>query len=105
MILYNITVNIDLSVHDEWLTWMKEIHVPEVLATGLFIENKICKIHAEEQGGTAYSIQYLAKNMADYLTYKNNYAPALQQKHIDKYNGKFGAFRTLLEVVHVATNN
>ena len=41
--------------------------------------------------------------MEDYQTYKNKYAPALQQKHIAKYNGKFGAFRTILEVVHVAT--
>jgi hypothetical protein len=103
MILYNVTINIDISVHKEWLLWMKEIHIPEVLSTGLFTENKICKIHAEEEGGTSYSIQYLAKNMEDYQLYQKKYAPALQQKHIEKYNGKFGAFRTLLEVVHIAT--
>ena len=102
MILYNITINIDKSVRDEWLKWMKEVHVPEVLATGLFIENKICKIHAEEKGGSSYSIQYLAKNNEDYQLYQKKYAPALQQKHIEKYNGKFGAFRTVLEVIHTA---
>ncbi|MEO8448027.1 MAG: DUF4286 family protein, partial [bacterium] len=28
MILYNVTVNVDDSVHDEWLEWMKTIHIP-----------------------------------------------------------------------------
>ena len=28
MILYNITVSIDYNVHQEWLIWMKEVHIP-----------------------------------------------------------------------------
>lgn len=104
MILYNVTINIDNEVKDEWLHWMKEIHIPEVLATGLFFENKICKIHAEEEGGSSYSIQYLAKSKEDYDLYQKKYAPALQQKHTERYNGKFGAFRTVLEVIHVANS-
>ncbi len=100
MILYNITINIDYDVHDEWLEWMKQEHIPQVLKTGLFIENKICRIHAEEEGGKSYSIQYLLKNMNDYNQYQNKFAKDLQQEHIQKYDGKFVAFRTLLEVVH-----
>lgn len=103
MILYNVTINIDEEVHDEWLEWMKEIHIPDVLATGLFIENKICRIHAEEKGGKAYSIQYISKSMEDYQLYEKEYAPALQKDHTKKYNGKFAAFRTLLEIVHHTT--
>ena len=62
MILYNVTINIDYDVHDEWLDWMKNKHIPDVLKTGLFIENKICRILAEEDGGKSYSIQYFLKN-------------------------------------------
>ncbi len=100
MILYNVTVNIDLSVHDEWLQWMKEVHIPDVMATGLFLENKMCRIHAEEEGGKSYSIQYLAKSWAEYNQYQEIFAPKLQREHTLKYQGKFAAFRTLLEVVH-----
>ena len=102
MILYNVTVNIDVTVHDEWLQWMKEIHIPEVMATGCFLENKICRILAEEEGGKAYSIQYFAPDMTTYIKYQTEFAPALQQEHTQKYGGKFGAFRTLLEVVHTS---
>ena len=100
MILYNVTVSIDKQVHEEWLNWMKEIHIPEVLETGMFFDNKICRIHAEEEGGLSYSIQYLAKNWDDYNRYQNEFAPSLQQKHTERYAGKFAAFRTILEVVH-----
>lgn len=100
MILYNVTINIDEAVHDEWLKWMKEVHIPDVMNTGLFIDNKICRIHAEEKGGKSYSIQYISKSWTDYKNYQKKYAPALQEEHTKKYNGKFVAFRTILEIVH-----
>lgn len=99
MILYSVTVNIDYDVHDEWLTWMKEVHIPDVMNTGLFLESRICRIHAEEEGGKSYSFQYLAESMEDYERYQEEFAPALQKDHTDRYGGKFVAFRTILEVL------
>lgn len=104
MILYNVTINIDHDVHDEWLKWMKEVHIPDVMNTGLFVENKICRIYAEEDGGKSYSIQYFAKNWDDYNRYQNEFAPQLQEEHITKYQGKFAAFRTILKVIHEVKN-
>jgi hypothetical protein len=100
MILYNITVNIDYDVHDDWMKWMKEVHIPDVMNTGLFIENKICRIIAEEEGGKSYSIQYLCKDMETYERYQQEFATELQKEHTRRYYGKFVAFRTLLKVVH-----
>lgn len=101
MIIYNVTVNIDHNVHDEWLQWMKEVHIPDVLATGMFLDNKICRIlHAEEDGGKSYSIQYTCADMTTFEKYQVEFAPKLQQEHTNRYAGKFAAFRTLLDVVH-----
>lgn len=105
MILYNVTISIDTNVENEWLQWMKEVHIPDVMNTGLFIDNKICRIHAEEEGGKSYSIQYLAKSWVEYNQYQDIFAPKLQQKHTNKYAGKFAAFRTILEVVHHQTSD
>jgi hypothetical protein len=99
MIIYNVTINIDAAIHEEWLTWMKAIHIPEVMATGYFIESKICKIIGDEETGINYAIQYTAQTMEHYETYKANHAPALQQKVTARYPGKFVAFRTLLEIL------
>lgn len=97
-VIYNVTVNIDHDVHDEWLQWMKTNHIPDVLSTGLFLEAKLSKIVAEESGGLSYSIQYLCDNQAKFDLYEKSHAPRLQHEHNAKYNGKFAAFRTMLRV-------
>ena len=100
MILYNVTVNIDNSVEFEWLEWMKTTHIPDVMNTGFFTKNLVCKINAESDGGTSYSIQYFCKSQSDLDQYLNHHAAKLQQEHASKYQGKFAAFRTLLDVIH-----
>ena len=98
MIIYNVTVNIDYSVQEEWLAWMKSTHIPDVLATKMFIEAKLSRVLAEEEGGATYSIQYLCENQAKLDEYQEKFAPALQVDHTEKFAGKFVAFRTLLKV-------
>ncbi|MBK9330953.1 MAG: DUF4286 family protein [Ignavibacteria bacterium] len=99
MILYNVTVSVDESVHTEWLEWMKEKHIPDVIATGLFSEYKFFKILSDDPEEKTYSIQYFLNSMDDYDTYQKKYAPALQAEHAGKFGDKFVAFRTLLESV------
>lgn len=100
MIIYNVTVNIDHAVHDEWVAWMKEVHIPDVMATGLFLESRMQRVLAEDEGGITYAIQYTAADMAHYERYRDEHAPRLQADAHRQYGGRFVAFRTLLEVVH-----
>jgi len=100
MYIYNVTVNIEDSVHDEWLQWMKESHIPDVLETGLFLRNRISQVMVEEESGTTYSIQYDVKDMETLKLYQQVYAPKLQAEHTEKFKDKFVAFRTILRVEH-----
>jgi len=100
MIIYNVTVNIEESAEQEWLAWMQETHIPAVMKTGMFISAKMAQVLIEEQmGGKTYSIQYSCESHAKLDEYQAKYAPELQQEHTQKYQGKFVAFRTLLEVI------
>ena len=101
MILYNVTISVDSSIEREWLEWMKDVHIPEVMETGLFVENKILKLKepAAEEGSSTFAIQYFLKNEEDYKNYNDNFAGELRQKHKDKFGEKFMAFRTVLEEV------
>lgn len=103
MILYNVTVSLDETIHEDWLNWMKETHIPDVMATGCFVENRMLKMIDEEDGGITYAMQYLSNNMEDYLRYQREFAPTLQQHYRDRYDGKFAAFRTVLRLVHQTT--
>jgi hypothetical protein len=100
MIVYNVTINIDADVHDEWLKWMLEKHIPDVLATGLFLESRMSRMLIdEEEGGVTYSIQYTLESMERMEEYEQNHASRLREEVNRKYEGKFGAFRTTMEVV------
>ena len=100
MIIYNVTVNIDEAVQKEWLQWMKDVHIPDVMNTGMFLESRMSKIMGHSEGGVSYSIQYLCESMEKLEQYQNKHATALQKEYTDKYRGKFVAFRTLMEIVH-----
>ncbi len=99
MILYNVTVNIDLEKEREYVEWMKEVHIPEVMATGLFTESKFFKLLHEVEEGVNYSAQYFAGSMDHIRQYQVDHAPELQQKLKDKFDGHYAAFRSLLEEV------
>lgn len=100
MILYNVTVKILKPLESEWLQWMREEHIPQVMNTGLFEDNKICKLFQdEEDDGVTYAFQYFCKDMDTFLQYQTNHAKTLQEDHSKRYKDKYVAFRTLMEVI------
>lgn len=105
MIVYNVTINIDDDAHDEWLMWMLQTHIPDVMRCGLFVDARISKMLVEDEEGTTYSVQYVAETMANYEQYRDVFAPALQAEYREKFEGKFVAFRSLMEVVDQFKSN
>lgn len=100
MVIYNVTINIDDSVHDDWLKWMKDEHIPDMLATKKFTAAKMCKVLVEEDmGGITYSIQYQAASRAKLEAYYNEDANTMRAKGQQLFANKFVAFRTELELI------
>lgn len=48
MFIYNITIKVDNHILQQWLKWQKEEHMPEIMATNLFTENKFFKLLDQE---------------------------------------------------------
>ena len=100
MIIYNVTCNIDDSIHDEWLSWMMKTHIPDVMETGKFVKAKMLKVLiVEEMGGSTYAIQYFAENKSKLEAYLNEDAPGLREEVTKKFGDKMLAFRTELELL------
>lgn len=100
MILYNVTINIDESVHRQWLQWMQEKHIQDVLATGKFSSARLIKVLIdEEMGGTTYSVQYTTDSKETLQKYYTEDAPRLREEGLKLFGDKMLAFRTELEVI------
>ena len=100
MLIYNVTINIDADVHDDWLVWMRDKHIPDMLDTGKFSHAKMVKVLVEEDsGGVTYSIQYTAQDRKTLEAYYCEDAERLRGDAQKMFPNKFVAFRTELEVI------
>ena len=99
MYIYNVTINIDESIHDEFSTWIKA-HIPQVLATGKFTEARLVQVLVEEEmGGTTYAVQYTAKSKDHLEAYYLEDAAKLREEGMKKFADKMLGFRTELRVI------
>lgn len=99
MVLYSVTVNVADEIHEEWLKWMREKHVPDVMSTGCFVMHKIMHLKEPKQDGNTYSFQYYSESQEKLNEYLTQYAPALRNDVDVRYANKYAAFRTILDVI------
>jgi len=99
MYIYNVTVNIASNVEKEWLRWMQEKHIPEMLNTGKFSEAKMSQVMVAEEKGVTYSIQYTTDSKETLDRYYTEDAQQLRQEGLQLFGDKLLAFRTELKVI------
>jgi|SRR5690554_137640 len=100
MIIYNVTINIDESVHRQWLDWMQKKHINDVLATGKFFKAKFMRVLVEEEmGGITYSAQYFTHHRELLDKYYKEDADRLRTEGLKLFGDKMLAFRTELEII------
>lgn len=100
MIIYNVTTNIHESAHDQWLKWMKETHIPDVLATGKFTSAKLVRVLVEEEmGGKTYAVQFTTDCKETLQKYYEEDAPKLRAEVSQLFGDLALSFRTELEII------
>ncbi len=101
MIIYNVTSKIDWSIHDQWVKWMQEEHIPEVIATGCFTHAQLLRlIETDETEGPTYAAQFFAEIKTQQDLYIEKFAPSLRQKTLKKWGNLFISFRSTMQVVN-----
>ena len=99
MIIYNVTLKLDNSIAEEWVQWMKEEHMPELMDTGLFTGRRLCRLlEQDELEGVTYVAQYFCNSIGEYNTYIDKHANTMREKGFARFGNKFIAFRTVMEV-------
>jgi hypothetical protein len=100
MLIYNVTVKVESAIAANWLQWMQQEHIPEVMQTACFTEYKIARLlEVDDTEGPTYAIQYSAPDYLAYATYIDRHSSGLRKKVTDKWGNRLIAFRTLMEIV------
>lgn len=101
MIIYNVTVKVEQAIADQWIKWMRDEHLDDMMKTGLFSDYRICRLmEQDETEGVTFVIQYHSDSIENYQSYVNEHAPKMRQKGLDKFGNKIAAFRTVMEVIN-----
>ena len=101
MIVYNVTTKIDSSIKNEWLAWLEEEHVPDILNTGCFTESHTFQLlETDDSEGPTYIVQYFAESKSFYNLYIENFADFMREKAFAKWGNKFISFRSLMQEVY-----
>jgi len=100
MLIYNVTSNIDETIHETWLKWMTTEHIPQVLSTGKFEKATLTKVLIEDEMGTVtYSVQYRVNSREALDAYYKENAPKLRTEVLKKFADKVLSFRTELQII------
>ncbi len=97
MIIYNVTSIIEDDIHEEYIQYMKNVHMPAVMATGKFNDSVLLRLTEPVTEGITYCAQYITDDAGKLTDYRENYLPKIQGTIEAKFANKLVSFRSVLE--------
>ena len=92
MIVYNVTFSVDKEIADDWLSWMKDEHLPSVSV--LFDSCKMLKVLSHEDEQTfSFAVQFYSTSIQSIEKY------SLNNDVETRFGDRVLAYPTLLEEV------
>ncbi len=95
MITYQVKITVNQDIQADWLQWMKTVHVPDVIATGLIRSFQILK--PQDGEARTYYFNYHFNSQEDFIRYQKEFSPALKEDVINRYPDQFKASRQIFD--------
>jgi hypothetical protein len=101
MIVYNVTIKVNEAIAKDWLHWLQQEHIPDVINTGYFTKAVVLKLlDTTDLEDPTYAVQYYAENKANLDSYLDQFATEMRNRAFHKWGDQFIAFRSVMEVVN-----
>lgn len=98
MLIYEVTVNVDPEVADEFLVWLQH-HVDEMKALDPIDDAWLYRSVDEADGAIVFVSRYAMADRASYQRYLDQFAASMRSDGQARFGGRFTASRRLLEDV------
>ena len=101
MFIYNVTTKVSYSIKNDWIAWVKQEHIPEIINTGCFTAATVLQLlETDDSEGPTYAVQYKAGSKALYDRYIEKFSGNMRRKAHEKWGEKIIGFNSLLQVIH-----
>ena len=88
-------------MHEVWLAWMLDEHIPSILGTGCFIRHQVVRLlETDETDGPVYAVQYYIESKAQYNTFIDVYQAAFKNLEQQQWGDRIFSFTSLMQVVN-----
>jgi hypothetical protein len=98
MLIINTTFNVSESCEEEWIQWARSEYIPEVIAPGLLVEPRFCRLLIENEADSqSYAIQFEVKDLDTLDTWFKEYGAKIQTVLNERFQEKVLSFTTVME--------
>ena len=103
MLIINTTFHVSESCEEEWIKWVHTEYIPEVIAPGMLVEPRFCKLLIEnETGNQSYAIQFEVKDFDTLDAWFKEYGEKIQSSLCDRFQEKVLSFTTVMENIEIS---
>lgn len=100
MLIFNITFLVSDEVHNSWLQWVREEHIPFMLDSTYFTQPQVARIiTSDKEDGTSFSVQFHVNDMRTLKQWNQQYSEVFQQNCSQNFGSEVLFFTTVLEMV------
>ncbi len=100
MYIYNTTYVVTESVFTTWNSWVRAMHIPQMLEQG-FTEPQIAKVitNESEQEGVSITVQFKVKDLVTLNSWAEKNLGAIRSEIKQKFGENVLPFDTILEIL------
>jgi hypothetical protein len=99
MFVYNISIKVEKEILSQWIKWQKEEHIPAIMATNLFTENKFFELMESDPDSSTFVLQYFSESQENIDKYFSEYSEQLREETFKKWGNKIISFTTFMQTV------
>ena len=99
MTVYNETIIFEDASYDNWIAYMKQVHIPAVMNTGYFDSYKILNVIDSPNEGVTTCVQYNTDSEERFAQFYNQHLHALHSSHHEIYENKYVLYSSLMETI------
>lgn len=100
MFVYNITVLIEESIEQEWLSWIEPNYMETVMATGFFQSCQLLQVTDSPNEGLTYCLQFRTNEISSLQSYQSLYAPQIESEHQLAFANQMVTFSSTMKLIN-----
>lgn len=102
MLIYNTTYHVEEKSIKNFLIWIQESFIPEILKSGMLRSPRLMEVLSnKEDGSTSFSLQWEVEDSKTLHAWYSQYGTRLNQQMIEVFKDDVVGFPTLLDVIEL----